>query len=214
VRCVILLVRHAMTDAIGVRLTSREPGVLLNAGGLSQVDEVCACLRRVPLTAVYSSPLERAIATASPIASVHALKVRALEALNEVDYGEWTGLTFEKLSGVAGWREFNESRASAVVPGGECAPDLQRRIITALDTLQRRHTGEVIAAVSHGEVIRSAVLHVTRTPLDLWQQFEISPASITTIAYEDHHPTLLGINEAADQLGFQPWFASAAERKG
>jgi probable phosphoglycerate mutase len=150
----------------------------------------------VPLAAVYSSPLERALATASPIASTHALDVCALEALNEVDFGEWTGLTFKELSTRPGWRDFNESRRTATVPGGERAIDVQHRIVTALDMLRQRHPAAIIAVVTHAEVIRAAVLHATATPLDLWHRVEIHPASITTMVYDDGHTTLLAVNEA------------------
>lgn len=202
-RSVILLVRHAVTDAVGVRLTSRQPGVLLNPRGLWQVGEICNYLCDVPLAAVYSSPLERSLATASPIAASHALEVRILDALNEVDFGEWTGLTFDELSRLAGWRDFNQCRANAGVPGGERAADVQQRIVTALDDLQRRHAGEVIATVSHGDVIREAVLHAAATPLDLWHRFEISPASITSIAYDDGNPTLLAVNQVPGRFAYQ-----------
>jgi broad specificity phosphatase PhoE len=194
VRSVILLVRHAETDAVGVRLTSRQPGVPLNARGLRQVGEVCHSLQHVPLAAVYSSPLERAIATASPIAAAHGLEVRTLDALNEVNFGEWTGLTFEELSVVPAWRRFNERRGSAEVPRGERAADVQRRIVAALGDLHHHHQGQAIAAVSHADVIRAAVLHVTATPLDDWHRFEIGPASITTIGYDEGNPTLLDVN--------------------
>jgi probable phosphoglycerate mutase len=194
VRSVILLVRHAETDAVGVRLTSRQPGVTLNARGCRQVTEVCRYLHDVPLAAIYSSPLERAVATASPIAAAHGLDVRTLDALNEVDFGEWTGLTFDELSKLPGWRRFNECRGSAEVPRGERASDVQRRIVAALDDLRRHHEAQVIAAVSHADVIRAAVLSVTATPLDDWHRFEISPASITTIAYEDGNPNLVAVN--------------------
>jgi broad specificity phosphatase PhoE len=194
VSAVILLVRHAETDAVGVRLTGRQPGVALNGRGLAQVEQVCRYLRDVPLTAIYSSPLERALGTASPIAASHGLEVRIDHALNEVDFGEWTGLTFDALARLPGWRRFNESRGSADVPGGERAPEMQRRIVSALADLGRRHQGQVIAAVSHAELIRAAVLHATGAPLRDWQRVEISPASITTIQYEGDDGRLIAVN--------------------
>ncbi len=199
--CVILLVRHALTDAVGVRLTSRLPGVLLNARGLEQAAELGNLLEQAPLTAIYSSPLERARATASAIAAPHRIRVQTLDALDEVHFGEWSGLTFEELSTVPGWREFNQTRGTANVPGGERAEQVQRRIMTALDHLQRRHDGETIAVVSHADVIRAAVLDVTATPLDLWHRFEIDPASITTIAYEEGRPRLVAVNTVPERIG-------------
>lgn len=197
-----LLIRHGLTDAVGMRLTSRLPGVALNTRGIEQVAQLRDRLRDVPLAAVYSSPLERARATADPIARAHALDVNELDSLNEVDFGEWTGRTLEELSAIPGWARFNASRADADVPGGERAVDVQRRIVGALDQLQRRHDGEIVAAVSHGDVIRGAVLYAAATPLDLWYRFEISPASISVIAYHEGQPRLLGVNEVPGRFAF------------
>jgi probable phosphoglycerate mutase len=191
----ILLIRHAMTSAVGVRLTSRLPGVRLSPEGAAQVERLRERLRGVELSAVYSSPLERALATAAPLASDRRLDVQIDEELLEVDFGDWTGLSFEELDALPEWQRFNRERGRAVVPNGESAADVQRRIVAALARLAARHRGETIAAVSHGDVIRNAVLHAAGTPLDLWRRFEISPASVTSVSYEEEAPRLLTVNE-------------------
>jgi len=202
VSAIVLLIRHGLTDAVGVRLTARLPGIALNERGIEQVTQLRDRLRDVAIAAVYSSPLERARATAAQIARAHALDVIEFEPLNEVDFGEWTGRTLEELSADRAWARFNASRADADVPGGERAVDVQRRIVAALDELRQRHDREIIAAVSHGDVIRAAVLHAAATPLDLWHRFEISPASISVIAYNDGQPRLLGVNEVPGRFAF------------
>ena len=191
----ILLIRHALTDAVGVRLTARAPGITLSHAGVAQVQRLCERLRGVPLAAVYSSPLERAVATAEPLAADRLLPVRICDGLNEVDFGDWTGLTFQELEAVPEWQRFNRERASATVPNGETATDVQRRIVATLATLASRHAGEMIAAVSHADVIRNAVLHAAATPIREWQRFEVSPASITALQYADDEPRLLVVHE-------------------
>jgi probable phosphoglycerate mutase len=194
-RAVLLLIRHAMTDAVGVRLTSRLPGVHVSAAGLAQLDPLHSRLRGVPLAAIYSSPLERTMTTADAVARGRGIPVRVLESMNEVDFGDWTGLTFAELDRLPAWRRFNEARGGAPVPNGETADDVQRRVMGALGWLAAAHAGETVAVVSHGDVIRNAVLAVATTPLDLWHRFEISPASITTLVYENGQPRLLTVNE-------------------
>jgi probable phosphoglycerate mutase len=191
----ILLIRHGMTDTVGVRLTSRAPGVTLSIAGRTQVEQLRTRLREAALAAVYSSPMERTLATAEPIARDRGLPVQTLDELIEVDFGEWTGLTFAELDEREDWQRFNATRGSAPVPGGETAPQVQARIVGALETLARRHAGETIAAVSHGDVIRNAVLHAAGTPIDLWHRFEISPASITAVAIDGSAFRLLTVNE-------------------
>ena len=56
-----------------------------------------ARLERLPIRAVYSSPLERALETAEPIASRHSLEPERVDDLGEVRFGAWEGATFDEL---------------------------------------------------------------------------------------------------------------------
>jgi probable phosphoglycerate mutase len=171
------------------------PGITLSSAGLAQAEQLRVRLRGVPLAAVYSSPMERAIATAEPLASDRMMPVQLVDGLTEVDFGAWTGLTFAELERQPGWQRFNRERGTAAVPGGEAAADVQRRVVATLRELASRHAGQTIAAVSHADVIRNAVLHAAATPLNLWNRFEISPASITALIVGDDDTRLLTVNE-------------------
>src|SRR4051812_11740004 len=96
-RTVVLLIRHALTGAVGTRLVSRLPGINLNTEGEAQACALRRRLRGERLDAIYSSPLERAIQTSRPIAEDRGLDVEAVEELNEVDFGDWTGRSFDEL---------------------------------------------------------------------------------------------------------------------
>jgi probable phosphoglycerate mutase len=195
-RTTVFLIRHGLTDAVGRHLVSRTRGIHLNSDGRAQAERVRDRLAPRRVDAIYSSPIERAFESAEPLAASRSLPISIAEGLTEVDFGEWTGLSFEDLAERSDWQRFNDARSTAVVPGGERASDVQSRIVTTLDDLRTRHDGESIAVVSHADVIRSAVLHVARTSLDHWYRFEISPGSITTITYEVNGVArLLGVNE-------------------
>jgi broad specificity phosphatase PhoE len=191
---VVLLVRHAHTDAVGRIIAGRAAGVPLSAAGRAQADHLGRTLASVPLAAIYTGPLERAIETARAIARHHTVPVREDAALDEVDFGEWTGLTLSELEDIEGWRAFNTDRATAVIPGGEVPLMVQRRIVDAIERLAAAHPGTTIALVSHGDVIRSAVLHVAGSSLDLYHRFEISPASITAVEVAGTSRRLLYVN--------------------
>lgn len=195
-----LLIRHGHTDASGARLVSRTRGSRLSDEGRAQVARLCALLRGVPLGAVYTSPLERARETAEPLARDRQMEPVVCEAVNEVEFGAWTGRTFEELARDPAWRRFNEQRASADVPGGERAVDVQRRIVQALTALHARHAAETVAVVSHADVIRAAVLHCAGVSLDHWFRFEISPASVTVVDFTPEWPRLVSVNETALRL--------------
>ncbi len=191
----LLLVRHGDTDALGVRLSGRSPGVHLNAHGQAQAGRLPARLRGHAIAAVYAGPLERALETARPLADAHGLHVQEDAALTEVDFGEWTGRTFDELAAVPEWTWFNTHRSRAPVPDGETPLQVQARIVRALDALAARHRGDTIAVVSHADVIRAAVMLYAGAPLDFIHRFTIDPASITTILIGDAGPTLLSVNE-------------------
>jgi broad specificity phosphatase PhoE len=192
---VVLLIRHAHTDALGRVLTGRAPGVMLSALGRGQADRLGRALAPLPLAAIYTSPLERAAATAQAIAQHQSAAITTDTDLLEIDFGEWTGLTFGELDRLADWHAFNRQRSSAIVPGGEACALVQERIVGAIARLAARHAGQIVAAISHGDVIRSAVLYVAGSSLDMYDRFEISPASVTGVAVSDATLRLLYVNQ-------------------
>jgi broad specificity phosphatase PhoE len=187
-----LLIRHGHVDAIGRRMVGRLPGVNLSTSGLSEVERLRRNLA-LPLDAVYSSPLERARQTAAPLAADRNLEPMPLDGLTEVDFGDWTGLTFDELDRLPAWHLFNARRSIAPVPNGEPAAQVQTRILGVLDQLATRHAGETFAVVSHADVIRAAVLHYAAIPLDDFQRIQIDTASVTAVDVTAT-PQLLAIN--------------------
>jgi probable phosphoglycerate mutase len=193
---VALLIRHAATDATGHRLTGRLPGVQLNGVGHAQAARLPFRLRHRPLDAIYTSPMLRAVDTARPLARARGLALQSREDLNEVDFGEWTGLTFEELARLQEWRDFNVHRGTARVPGGECVRDLEARIVGAVHDLLGRHEGRTIALVTHAEVIRVLALHYAGIDLDLFDRIVIDPASVTTLLFvRGATPALVRLNQ-------------------
>lgn len=180
---------------MGTRLVSRTPGVHLTADGERQARALRDRLSPARIDAVYSSPLERTMETARIVAEPTGHEVRVHDGLIEIDFGDWTGRTFEELSHRADWRAYNAARSSAPVPNGETAIDVQRRALAALEDLRARHDGGVVAAVSHGDVIRSAVLFAAGTSLDNWWRFEIAPGSVSVLSYDARGARLVTVNE-------------------
>ena len=184
---IVLVIRHAATHTMATTLTGRAGGVALSTDGSRQARLLARALATIPLRAVYSSPLQRAIETAQPIAAAHSLRVEITETLNEVDFGEWTGLTFAALARRGDWRAYNESRASAVVPGGEMPHQTQDRIVRAIADIASAHPGEIVAAVTHAEPVRYLILHARGEPLDRWADTDVAPASITVVERLHNH---------------------------
>lgn len=192
------LIRHASCGGLGQTLWGRTPGVCLNEKGQLQAQRLAERFKNIPLNAVYSSPLERALQTATEVAHSMKLEVRSSEAANEINFGEWTGKTFESLSGDRRWRHFNNYRSMTTIPGGESFLEVQNRIVKELETLAEQHGNARIAIVSHADVIRAAVAYFAATPIDLIDRFEILPCSVSVIAVNDDNATLLTVNNLGE----------------
>src|SRR5205814_5678900 len=84
----LVLGRHAVTPQTGPLLSGRLPGIDLSEAGVGQAQATAQRLAKLPIAAVYASPIERTTQTAQQIAAQHALEVRALPGVVEADYGD------------------------------------------------------------------------------------------------------------------------------
>lgn len=192
------LVRHAACDGIGEKLWGRTAGVCLNEEGKRQAYQLGERFENVPLDAIYSSPLERALETAEAIARSARLEIKQLAAFDEIDFGDWTGKSFDDLSGDQRWQRFNSQRSVANVPGGESFLDVQARVVAELNRLSEQHAGARVAVISHADVIKAAVGYVAGTPIDLLQRIEISPCSVSIIVTGTDGLRLLAISSKCE----------------
>lgn len=189
-----LLVRHAAHEHVGRYLTGRRPGAPLSGAGRVQAAQLGQLLRAEDFAHVQTSPAERARQTAEAIAGRNA---EVVPALDEIDFGEWTGLSFDALAGDPAWRLWNEQRDTARPPGGESMVEARSRILGHMQRL--RHSGaRSVLLVTHCDMIRAAVTAWLGLPLQAVHRFEIAPASVTTLTADGR---ILGINERRGDRG-------------
>ena len=188
------LIRHASCRGLGHTLWGRTPGVCLNEEGRMQAQRLADRLSGITFQAIYSSPLERARETAETIARAAKLEVQQSRAFNEVDFGEWTGKSFDVLDRDETWRRFNTNRSTTRIPGGESFVDVQARAVAEIDRLSFQHADARVAIVSHADVIKAAIGYFAATPIDLLQRIEISPCSVSVVAVDKDSVRLLTVN--------------------
>jgi probable phosphoglycerate mutase len=196
----VLFVRHAHTAALGVWLCGRTACVSLSNAGRAQARRLSKALRSTSLAAIYSSPLERAQATALAIARYHSCGVDTCSELNEIDFGSWTGKSFAELAADPEWRAFNESRGTAAIPRGEQPGAVQDRIVRTAARLAALHRGHTIALVTHAEIVRFAVLHYRSLPSNLYHSITIEPASVTTVEFSGATTRVLAVNVTTEAV--------------
>jgi probable phosphomutase (TIGR03848 family) len=194
----VLLIRHASNDFVAAkRLPGRTPGVHLNEKGLAEAHAVAERLAAAPLAGVYSSPLERALETAGPIAERQGVPLAVCEALAETDCGEWTGETLESLSQTELWRQIQVAPSCARFPGGESIAEVQARVVAVVAELRSAHPGQTIAVVSHADPIKLLLAFHVGLHMDMFQRFVVAPASISEIAFGPVRPQLVRSNDCA-----------------
>jgi probable phosphoglycerate mutase len=173
------------------------PGIHLNAEGRRHAHALGATLRPLRLSAVYSSPRERARETAQAIAVASDLTSGVVDELDEIDFGEWTGLSFDELNRRDDWIAFNRDRGSGTIPGGEWMLDVQVRVCRAVSRLCDAHNDATFAVVSHGDVLRALVASVIDVPIDRLDSFRIDPASVSVLEPTAHGFELVELNNHA-----------------
>lgn len=192
----ILFVRHAAHDLLDRVLVGRMPDVPLSIEGFEQAHRLARQLGEQNISRVHTSPRERAIQTASAIARAASVPLEISFALDEVDVGAWTGLSFEELAHDGSWNFWNMLRSIARPPEGESMSEVQERIARYLARLHAAHPGERIVLVSHAEVIRTAVLTCQGRPLDSYAEVDIPPAGILQLTISEDGARLAAHGEA------------------
>ncbi|MDR3635581.1 MAG: histidine phosphatase family protein [Isosphaeraceae bacterium] len=161
----IYLLRHgatALNRLVPYRLQGRATDLPLDPEGVEQARCAAVALERVPLAAVYCSPLLRALETARIVASPHGREPVAVDALTEADIGRWEGQTWEDIeeSEPERFRQFHARPGTVPYPDGESFLDVQRRVTPAFQRIAADHAGAHVAVVGHNVVNRAYVAGV------------------------------------------------------
>ncbi|WP_262272553.1 histidine phosphatase family protein [Microvirga yunnanensis] len=195
------LVRHAAHDRVGTILCGRMPNVKLGPVGKGQAERLAECLAgrlaRDDVACICASPLERALETAQPVAASLGQRLHVRDAITEIDYGRWTGMSFDALGQDPLWLSWNRSRSTSRPPDGETMLEAQARIVGVMEQLRSLHAGRAVVLVSHGDVIKAALLYHLGMPIDAYDRIDVEPASISTLVVGDWGSKVLRLNEVA-----------------
>ncbi len=189
------LLRHGEHGLLGRVLAGRMPGVGLTERGRAEIAAVAERLAGEPIAAIYSSPLQRTRESAEIVAARLQLPIEFRDDVIELDFGEWTGATFDSIRADPRWEAWRTQRSIARLPGGESMRQVQRRAVDALLDINQRHPHQTVVVVSHGDVIRSALLFALGMPLDSYNSIEISQGGVSTLRIDAGGIRVLTLNE-------------------
>ena len=189
------LLRHGEHMLLGRVAAGRMPGVGLSPRGRAQIEAVAERLALERIDALYTSPLQRTRETAEILSVRLQLPVKLSEGVLELDFGDWTGMTFDMVRTDPRWEAWRDARGIARIPGGETMREVQHRAVDALVDMAATHPDGTVVVVSHGDVIRAILLFALGMPLDLYNRIEVGVASLTTLQLEPARLRVIRVNE-------------------
>ena len=193
---IFLLIRHGETDYNKkMHLPGRLPNVHLTQKGRQQAQSLADNLATAPIKAIYSSPLERTMETAGPLAKALKLDIIPNPGLLETNCGEWQGQSVKKLRRQKIWQSVQQHPSLFHFPGGESIAECQHRMVQVLESLRLQYSPQdVVACFSHSDPIKQVIAYYLGLPLDNFQRLTIDLASITVLQISESGSRLLKLN--------------------
>jgi phosphoserine phosphatase len=195
----ILLIRHGQTAwNVKERFRGRED-LPLDDVGRAQAGALAQLIANEwpSITAIYASPLQRAVATAQPAAQALHLDLVREDGLLDIDYGLWQGLTPEEASSKypSLFHLWNTSPEEVQFPNGESLCEVQKRARECVDRLAARNQGQVIVVVSHLQVCRVLLCSVLGLSLRSYGQFRLGTSGISVIETSHRGYDIITVND-------------------
>jgi broad specificity phosphatase PhoE len=182
------LVRHGATQLSVEDRFAGDIGVDLSADGRSQAERLAVRVRDHSISAIYSSPLSRAIETARIIATGCGLEPRLSDGLREIHHGHWEGLTRQEVETgfAAEYAAWEEDPFTFAPEGGESGVSVLARALPALREIVVRHAGLNVLAVSHKATIRLLLSSLLGfDPRGYRDRLDQAPACLNVLDFHD-----------------------------
>lgn len=193
----LILVRHGETQWNNDYRIQGVSDIALNDRGERQAKLVAKRLSNEKIAAIYTSPLKRALATASAIAKYHRLTVATRDGLKELCHGVLEGKTAEEAHRDHGplvdqWRQ---DPVNIRVPGGESLLELQARAWKVIEEITERHQGDHVVAVSHHNTIITILCRFLGLDLSNYRRLRVELGSISIIDEGAWGPIITALND-------------------
>jgi broad specificity phosphatase PhoE len=194
----IILVRHGQTEWNRVERFRGRADVPLNETGLAQAEATGLRIHgEWQPSAVYSSPLSRAVRTAEAITKHFDLPVQIHPGLADIDYGEWQGLTPDEVRDhwPAELHLWYHQPEEAIIPGGETLTQLRSRGMSTVNELSARHTEQTIVLVGHTVINRIILLGILGLGNERFWHIKQDTCAINVFEVEKGDFVLVSLND-------------------
>ena len=205
----IIFLRHAQAENNTKRiLAGRTEGVPLTKTGIEQAERIAKYLAPIDISAIYSSPIERARHTAEIVAKNCSLEEVVIdERLTEIDMGKFTRMNYDDMFAKYGniFLKFYENDPVISEHEVETFPDVQKRVLDMVDHVLKKHNNENVILVTHMDPIKSMLAKVMNLVPQTLFELIIANASLTIITEQDKKFSLSAINAMDVDRYYQTW---------
>ena len=204
----IIFLRHAQAENNTKRiLAGRTEGVPLTKTGIEQAERIAKYLAPIDISAIYSSPIERAKHTAEIVAKNSSLEVVLDERLTEINMGKFTRMNYDDMFTKYGniFLKFYENDPVISEHEVETFPDVQKRVLEMVDHVLKKHNNENVILVTHMDPIKSMLAKVMNLVPKTLFELIIANASLTVITEQDKKFSLSAINAMDVDRYHQTW---------
>jgi len=204
----IIFLRHGQAENNTKRiLAGRTEGVHLTKIGIEQAESIGKYQKPIDISAIYSSPIERANNTAKIVAESNSIDYKLDERLTELDMGKFTRMPYDEIFAKHGnvFLKFYSNDPIISEHNVETFPHVQKRVMDMLDYTIKKHDQENVLLVTHMDPIKSVIAKVIDLkPLSLFELI-IANCSLTIIKHHDEKLSLSAINTMNADRFIQDW---------
>jgi 2,3-bisphosphoglycerate-dependent phosphoglycerate mutase len=198
----IFALRHGQTAWNAEQRLQGHIDIPLDDTGRWQAERLAQALAGEELAAIYSSDLQRALATAQALAAATGAPITTDPQLRERGFGRFEGHVYADIT--RQWPDEAERwrrREPGFQPGGgEALVDFYRRCVTAVSAWAGRHPGQAIAVVAHGGVLDCLYRAATGADLAAPRSWRLGNAAVNRLLYAEGRVTLVGWGDEAHLL--------------
>ena len=204
----IIFLRHGQAENNVKRiLAGRTGGVTLTKTGIEQAGRIAKYLKPLDISAIYSSPIERAKHTAEIVAENNSLDYQLDDRLIEIDMGRFTLMNYDDMFAKYGnvFLKFYENDPVIAEHKVETFPDVRKRILDMVDYVIKKHGNQNVVLVTHMDPIKSILSVVMDLKPKTLFELIIANASLTIIKEQDGKFSLSAINAMDIDRYYQTW---------
>ena len=193
----IIFLRHGQAENNTKKiLAGRTPGINLTEEGKKQAEQAGKILESLDVSAIYSSPIDRAVQTTEIIKKYCNVEYKTDDRLIELDMGQFTMMPYQEIFNKHGnvFLKFYSGTEEVSENGVETFAKVKKRINDMVDFVITKHKNENVVLVTHMDPIKAMIGRVLDLKPEVLFELIIANASLSIIKNHDQNFYLTAIN--------------------